>query len=121
MARYIDGFVMPIPRKNLAAYKRMAKLGCKVWMDHGAQQYVECVGEDFAEPMGLPFPRGLKLKKNETVVFAWILYASRTARDRVNAKVMKDPRLAAMMAKGEKMPFDMKRMMHAGFEVMVEK
>jgi len=120
MARYVDGFVVPMPKKNLARYKRMAKLGCKVWMDHGALQYVEAVGEDLASPMGLPFPKGLKLKKSETVVFAWIVYASRKSRDRVNAKVMKDPRLNAMMAKGEKMPFDMKRMMYGGFEVLVE-
>jgi uncharacterized protein YbaA (DUF1428 family) len=119
MARYIDAFVIPIRKKNLKAYKKMAQLGCTVWMDHGAQQYFECVGEDLGETMGLPFPKGLKLKKGETVVFSWILYASKKKRDAVNAKVMKDKRLHAMMVEGQAMPFEMKRMMHGGFEVLV--
>ena len=115
MARYIDAFVIPIRKKNLKAYKKMAQLGCKVWMDHGALQYVECLGEDLVETMGLPFPKGLKLKKDETVVFSWILYASKKKRDAVNAKVMKDKRLLSMMAEGQAMPFEMKRMMHGGY------
>jgi uncharacterized protein YbaA (DUF1428 family) len=115
---YVDGFVLPIPKKNLPAYKRMAKLASKVWMDHGALQYVEAVGDDLDVPFGLPYPKGLKLKKGETVVYAWILHRSRASRDRCNAKVMKDPRLTESMTK--KMPFDVKRMMFGGFKAIVE-
>jgi len=117
--RYVDGFVLPIPKKNLRAYRRMAELGAKVWRDHGALEYRECVGEDLKVKMGVPFPRFLKLKRGETVVFAWIVFKSRAHRDRVNAKVMKDPRLAGM---GEKsMPFDWRRMAYGGFKVLVER
>lgn len=119
MPRYVDGYVLPIPTRNIPAYRRMAKLASKVWLDHGALEYRECVGEDLAVPCGLPFPRALKLKRGETVVFAWIVYASRKQRDRVNAKVMQDPRIAAYM-KGRSMPFDLKRMLYGGFEVLVE-
>ena len=117
--RYVDGFVLPIPKQNLRAYRRMAELGAKVWRDHGALEYRECVGEDLKVKMGVPFPRFLKLKRGETVVFAWIVFKSRAHRDRVNAKVMKDPRLAGM---GEKaMPFDWRRMAYGGFKVLVER
>ncbi|HYF15390.1 MAG TPA: DUF1428 domain-containing protein [Phycisphaerales bacterium] len=116
---YVDGFVIPMPKKNIAAYKQMAKTASKVWMDHGAVQYFEAVGEDMNVKFGLPFPKLAKAKAGETVVFSWIVYKSRAHRDRVNKKVMKDPRLAAMMdPKG--MPFDVKRMAYGGFEVLVQ-
>lgn len=116
--RYADGFVIPIAKKNLAAYRKQARLGAKVWMEHGALQYVECVGDDLKQPMGMPFPRLTKLKPGETVVFAWIVYKSRAHRDRVKAKVMQDPRMDAMGS--APMPFDLKRMAYGGFTVLVE-
>lgn len=115
---YVDGFVIPIPKKSLPAYERMASAAGKVWMDHGALEYFECVGEDLAVKMGKPFPDQLGLKKNETVVFAWILYRSRAHRDQVNKKVMKDPRMTGMDSKP--MPFDVQRMCYAGFAPIVE-
>ncbi|MEX2217090.1 MAG: DUF1428 domain-containing protein [Phycisphaeraceae bacterium] len=115
---YIDGFVMPILKKNVPAYRKLAKLACAVWMDHGALEYREAVGEDLDTPCGLPFPRLTKMKKGETVVFAWIAYKSRAHRDRVNKKVMADPRLTKLM--GKPMPFDMKRMSHGGFKIIVK-
>ena len=115
---YVDGFVIPVPKKQLAAYRRMAQKGAKVWKDHGALEYFECVGEDLDVKMGVPFPKQMKAKRGETVVFSWILYKSRAHRDRVNAKVMKDPRLADMMKPGA-MPFDVKRMLYGGFRVLV--
>jgi uncharacterized protein YbaA (DUF1428 family) len=114
---YIDAFVIPVPRKKIPAYRKMAQLGCKVWMDHGALDYKECVSEDLKAPQVTPFPKGIRSKSGEAVVFSWILYKSRAHRDRVNAKVMKDPRLTGMM--GKEMPFDMKRMIYGGFEVIV--
>jgi uncharacterized protein YbaA (DUF1428 family) len=121
---YVDGYVIPIPKKNLAAYRRMARKACRVWRDHGALEYRECVGDDLAPNMGdlkvpPPFPRMTRLKRGETVVFSWIVYRSRAHRDRVNAKVMKDPRIAEMMGPGE-MPFDVRRMAFGGFKVIVE-
>jgi uncharacterized protein YbaA (DUF1428 family) len=116
MARFVDGFVLPIPRKNLNAYRRMARLGARVWREHGALEYYECVGADLKLPFGMPFTRLAKTKPGETVVFAWIVYKSRAHRDRVNAKVMKDPR---MQVAPKKMPFDVKRMACGGFEVLV--
>ena len=116
---YVDGFVLPIPKKNIAAYRRMAQVASKVWRDHGALQYRECVGDDLDVKMGLPFPKGLKIKPGETVVFAWIAYKSKAHRDRVNAEVMKDPRLNSSM-EGKKMPFDVNRMLYGGFTVLVE-
>ena len=120
MPRYVDGFVLALPKKNLAAYRRMAKTACKVWLEHGALEYRECVGEDMKVPMGVPMPRLAKARPTETVVFAWILYKSRAHRDAVNARVMKDERITEMVKKGKKMPFDMKRMSYGGFEVIVE-
>ena len=114
---YVDGFVLVLPKKNLAAYKKMAKLGLRVWMEHGALQYVEAAGDDLAVHHGTSFPKMYRTKPSETVVFSWILYKSRAHRDRVNAKAMKDPRLHAML--GKKMPFDMKRMSHGGFASIV--
>ncbi len=114
---YVDGFVLPVPKKNLPAYRRMAKLGSKVWRDHGAVEYRECVGDDLDVKYCVPFPKLLKLKAGETAVFSWIVFKSKAHRNAVNAKVMKDPRLAQFMSK---MPFDCKRMISGGFKVMIE-
>ena len=118
MARYVDGYVLPLPKRNVAAYKKMAKLASKVWKDHGALEYRECIGEDLNTPCGVSFAKLAKCKKGETVVFAYVVYRSRADRDRVNGKVMTDPRLAKMM-KG-KPPFDMNRMSFSGFDTLVE-
>jgi uncharacterized protein YbaA (DUF1428 family) len=115
---YIDGFLLPLPKKNLKAYRRMAQSAGKIWREHGAVEFRECVGDDLNVKMGLPFPRRIKLKRGETVIFSWIAYKSRAHRDRVNAKVMKDPRIAKMM-KGRAMPFDVKRMAYGGFKTLV--
>jgi uncharacterized protein YbaA (DUF1428 family) len=117
--KYVDGFVLPVPTKNLAAYRRLAQKASKVWRDHGALEYRECVGDDLDVKMGVPFPRQVKVKPGETVVFAWIVYKSRAHRDSVNAKVMKDPRIANM-CDSKDMPFDCKRMVYGGFKVLVE-
>ena len=116
--RYVDGFVIPIPKKNVAAYRRMAKAAGKVWRELGALEYRECVGEDLKSNWGVPFTRLAKTKPGETVVFSWVVYKSRAQRDQVNAKIMKDPRIARMMK--SKPPFDCKRMSYGGFEVIVE-
>src|SRR5262245_32005036 len=117
--RYVDGFVIAAPKKNVQAYLQMSRKAGKVWKEHGALQYLECVGGDLNMKWGLPFPRLTKLKRGETVIFSWILYKSRQHRDRVNAKVMKDPRLAKMMDPA-KMPFNMKRMSYGGFKAMID-
>jgi uncharacterized protein YbaA (DUF1428 family) len=117
--RYVDGFVVPVPKKNLPAYRRMSKLAGKVWRDHGALDYREYVADDVKVGKWTSFPRSVKLKPGETVVFSWIAYKSRAHRDRVNAKVMKDPRLAKMMTNPKAMPFDGKRMIYGGFEFLV--
>jgi uncharacterized protein YbaA (DUF1428 family) len=114
---YVDGFVLPVPRKNLAAYRRMAKKAGKIWIEHGALSYVECVGEDLDVKIGLPFPKLARSARGETVVFAYIVYKSRAHRDRVNAKVMSDKRLKGSM---DDMPFDMKRMAYGGFSTIVD-
>jgi uncharacterized protein YbaA (DUF1428 family) len=116
---YVDGFVIPVPKKNLPAYTRMAKQAGQVWKEHGALEYFECAGDDLDIKFGLPFKKLAKLKPGETVIFSWIVYKSRAHRDQVNAKVMKDPRLNDMM-KNKKMPFDDKRMTYGGFKVLVE-
>jgi uncharacterized protein YbaA (DUF1428 family) len=113
---YVDGFVLPVPRKNLTAYRKLARKAGPIWLEHGALEYRECVGEDLDVKMGMPFPRQLRLKRGETVVFSWIVYRSRADRDRVNARVMKDPRITSMP--GE-MPFDTGRMLYGGFETLV--
>ena len=118
MPNYVDGFVLPVPKKNLAAYFRMAKKASVVWKDHGALDYKECVGDDLAAPMCLPFTKGIQTKPGETVVFSYIVYKSRAHRDKVNAKVMKDPRLGEM-CDPKKMPFDCARMLYGGFKVAV--
>ena len=120
MPTYVDGFVFTVPKKNLALYKKMAQLGAKVWMEHGAVSYRECVGEDMKVKFGLPFPKLAKAKPSETIVFSWIVYKSRKDRDRVNAKVMADKRLTGDGMDHKDMPFDMKRMAYGGFEVLVE-
>jgi uncharacterized protein YbaA (DUF1428 family) len=117
---YVDGFVLPIPKKNLQAYRRMARMAGKVWRKHGALDYKECVGEDLNVKMGLPFPRLVRLKPGETVVFAYIVFKSRAHRDRVNAKVMKDPMMNDPKLRDMPMPFDMKRMAYGGFKVLVD-
>lgn len=113
---YVDGFVIPLPRKNLADYRRMAQSAGRIWREHGALEYWECVGDDLQVKMGMPFPRQLKLKPGETVIFSWIVYRSRAQRDAVNAKVMKDPRMTSMP---NVMPFDVKRMLFGGFRTLV--
>ncbi len=117
--KYVDGFVIPITKRNVAAYQRLAQKAGKIWLEHGALEYRECVGEDLKVKMGLTFPRMAKIKKGETVVFSWIVYKSRAHRDRVNAKVMKDPRLAEMCGSGE-MLFNVKHMAYGGFETIVD-
>ena len=115
---YVDGFVLPVPIANLAAYRRMAKKAGAVWREHGALEYHECIADDVQAGKLTSFPQSVKLKAGETVVFAWIVYKSRKDRDRINAKVMADPRLASMMD-GQNMPFDGKRMFWGGFKTMV--
>jgi len=115
--KYVDGFVLIVPKKKLQAYRRLAQKAAVVWREYGALEYKECVGDDLDVKWGVPFPRLLKLKRGETVVFSWILYKSRAHRDRINAKVMKDPRIAM---DNEPMPFDMKRMASGGFKILVE-
>ncbi|HTE16190.1 MAG TPA: DUF1428 domain-containing protein [Burkholderiales bacterium] len=118
MMRYVDGFVLPVPKKNMQAYRRMATLAGKVWCDHGALEYIECVADDVKPGKHTSFPQSVKLKADETVVFAYIVYKSRKHRDGVNAKVMKDPRMASMMNL-KTLPFDGKRMIYGGFKSMV--
>ena len=119
MSRYVDGFVLPVPKKNLAAYRRMARKAGKVWRDHGALEYVECLADDVKPGKWTSFPQSVKLKKGETVVFAYVVYKSRAQRDRVNARAMKDKRMAAMM-NPKTLPFDGKRMFWGGFKVQVQ-
>lgn len=115
---YVDGFVIPVPKKNLAAYRKMARLGAKVWMEHGALEYHECVADDVKPGKLTSFPQSVKLEEGETVIFAWITYRSRAHRDRVNAKVMKDPRFANHDPSTD--PFDSKRLIYGGFKTLVK-
>jgi len=115
---YVDGFVVPVPAKKLDAYRRLAQKAAKVWREHGALEVRECVADDVKVGKWTSFPRSVKLKRGETVVFSYIVYKSRAQRDRVMAKVMKDPRLADMMQPGG-VPFDGKRMIFGGFKVML--
>lgn len=119
MASYVDGYVIPIPKKGLAAYRKLAKIGAKLWHEHGALHYFECVGDDLTPKCGLPFPKALKIKPSETVVFSFIVFKSRKHRDSVNTRVMADPRLTAGLNR-KKMPFDVKKMSYGGFETIVE-
>ncbi len=116
---YVDGYVLPVPRKNLPAYRRMAQEAGKVWREHGALEFRESVGDDLKTKMAASFPRTIKVKRGEAVIFSWIIFKSRAHRDAVNAKVMKDPRLAKMMDM-KAIPFDSKRMAYGGFKVMVD-
>ena len=119
MPRYVDGFVLPVPKANLDAYRRMARKAGKIWMEYGALEYIECVADDVKPGKTTSFPQAVKLKPTETVVFSWIVYKSRKQRDSINAKVMKDPRLASMMDP-KSLPFDGKRMFWGGFKTIVE-
>ena len=116
---YVDGYVLSVPKKNLQAYRRLAQKAGKLWREHGALDYKECVGDDLNTKMGVPFPKSVKTKSGETVIFAYILFKSRAHRNRVNAKVMKDPRIHSMCDPKD-MPFDCKRMVYGGFKVLVD-
>ena len=117
--KYVDGYVLPVPKKNLQAYRRMAQKAGKIWQEHGALEYKECAGEDLTVKFGVPFPRMMKVKPGETVVFSYIVFKSRAHRDRVNAKVMKDPRITNS-CDPKSMPFDVKRMVYGGFKILVD-
>jgi uncharacterized protein YbaA (DUF1428 family) len=116
---YVDGFLLPVPKKNHEAYRQLARKSGKVWREHGALAYVECLADDVKPGKWTSFPQAVKLKPGETMWFSWIVYRSRKHRDRVLAKVMKDKRLASMMDP-KAMPFDGRRMMWGGFKVMVD-
>ena len=119
MSRYVDGFVVPVPKEKLAAYRRMSQKAGKVWREHGALEFRECVADDVKSGKYTSFPQSVKLKRGETVIFSYIVFKSRAHRDRVNAKVMKDKRIAPMMDP-KAMPFDGKRMFWGGFKVLVD-
>ena len=119
MARYVDGFVLPVPKRKVDAYRRMAREAGKVWREHGALEYRECIAEDVKRGKLTSFPQSVDLKRGETVFFSWIVYKSRAHRDRVNAKVMKDPRMLEMMD-AKDMPFAAERMVYGGFEAVVD-
>jgi len=120
MNTYVDGYVLPIPKKNLRAYRQMAQMGGKVWRKYGALGYFECVGDDLSPKWaGIKFPRTVRAKHGETVIFSFIMFKSRAHRDRVNAKVMNDPIMNDPKYKDKPMPFDMKRMVYGGFKVLV--
>ena len=119
MAQYVDGFVVPVPKGKIDAYRRMARKAGKIWREHGALEYRECVADDVKAGKVTSFPQSVKRKRDETVVFSWIVFKSRAHRDRVNEKVLNDPRLADMMD-AKAMPFDAKRMIYGGFEVIVD-
>lgn len=116
--KYVDGYVVPVPKRNIEAYRRLAEEAGRVWREHGALEYVECIAEDVKPGEVTSFPQSVKLEPDETVVFAWIVFESREHRDRVNALVMQDPRIAGMDKSA--MPFDGKRMFWGGFELLVE-
>ena len=115
---YVDGFVVPVPKKSVEAYRKLARKAGKIWKEHGALEFREAVADDVKKGKWTSFPRSVKLKPGETVFFSWIVYKSRADRDRINAKVMKDPRIAGMDMKD--MPFDAKRMIYGGFKVLVQ-
>jgi uncharacterized protein YbaA (DUF1428 family) len=119
MGNYVDGFVVPVPKRNASVYRRMARKAGKVWREHGALEYRECIADDVKPGKYTSFPQSVKLKSNEVVWFSWIVYKSRRDRDRVVAKVMKDPRLASMM-NPKNVPFDGKRMIYGGFKIAVK-
>ena len=117
--KYVDGYVVPVPKKKIQAYRRLASKAGRIWREHGALEYRECMADDVKSGKHTSFPQSVKLKAGEVVWFSWIVYKSRKHRDRVNAKVMKDPRIAGM-GDMKDMPFDAKRMIYGGFKVMVE-
>ena len=117
--KYVDGFVLPVPKRNLKAYRSMARKAGNVWKEYGALEYIECVADDVKPGKHTSFPQSVKLKSGEIVVFSYIVYKSRADRDRILAKVMKDPRLAKMMDP-KAMPFDAKRMIYGGFKTLIE-
>jgi uncharacterized protein YbaA (DUF1428 family) len=119
MAKYVDGFVVPVPKRKMNAYRRLAQKASKIWQELGALEYRECAGDDLNVKFAVPFPKGIKSKPGETVVFSYIVYKSRAHRDQVNAKIMKDPRIANM-CDPKNMPFDCKRMLYGGFNTIVE-
>ena len=119
MAQYVDGFVVPVPKRSVDAYRRMARKAGKIWREHGALEFRECIADDVPFGKITSFPRSVQRKSSETVMFSWIVFKSRAHRDRVNAKVMEDPRLAEMMDT-KNVPFDAKRMIYGGFEVLVD-
>ncbi len=116
---YVDGFVIVIPKKNIAAYRKMAKIAGEVWKEYGALDYKECVGEDLKVKYGTPYPKLLKIKPTETVIFSYITYKSRAQRDKINAKVIQDARIKDS-CEPDNMPFEMKRMSYGGFDVIVD-
>lgn len=116
---YVDGFLLPLPKKNLKMYRKMATLGCKVWREHGALEYYECIGDDMKIKGVKSFLRAAGCKKGETAVFSWIIYRSRAHRNAVLKKVMADKRLAAMMKPDSPQPFDARKMFYSGFKVFV--
>ncbi|MEO7725018.1 MAG: DUF1428 domain-containing protein [Chthoniobacterales bacterium] len=116
--QYVDGYVLPVPTRNLPAYRRMAQKAARIWREHGALEFRETVGDDLEVSFGVSFRHLVKPKRGETVVFSWIVFKSRAQRDAVNKKVMNDPRLAKMMIERE-IPFDSKRMAYGGFKVLV--
>lgn len=118
MTRYVDGFILPVPKDRLDEYRAIAELAGKVWREHGALDYVECLAQDVPQGKLTSFPLSVQLKQDETVIFAWILYASREERDRVNAAAMADERLSGFDK--ENVPFDPQRMIFGGFEVLVQ-
>lgn len=119
MAQYVDGFVVPVPKRKVETYRKMAAKAGKIWMEYGALQYMECVADDVKKGKVTSFPQSVKAKPNETVFFSFIIYKSRAHRDRVNAKVMKDERLHTM-CDPKNPPFDMKRMFWGGFKSLVQ-
>jgi uncharacterized protein YbaA (DUF1428 family) len=119
MSHYVDGFVVPVPRNSVDAYRRMAEQAGKVWIEHGALQFWECLGDDVKPGKVTSFPQSVQLKDDEVVVFSWIVYRSREERDAINKKVMEDPRLKDMMDP-KNMPFDGMRMFFGGFKSIVE-
>ena len=119
VGRYVDGFVLSVPTRKLAAYRRMAARAGKIWREHGALEYTECAGEDLKVKMGVSFTKMAKAKRGETVMFSWIVYKSRADRDRVNARVMEDPRIVKMITSADVI-FDYKRMAYGGFSILVD-
>ena len=115
---YVDGFLVPVPKDKLDAYKEMARLGAEVWMEYGALSYVECMADDVPYGELTSFPRAVQAKEDEIVIFSWITYKDRTSRDEINAKVMADERLKAFQSE---MPFDGKRMIYGGFQPFLER